>query len=103
MDRHVADLIDGEWQSQTDKLYSFDKFYQKDFQTTVKGKKQLTFIEYIEKHVIMDLMFEPILRKFFILNKTFPYIANDTIGYYSMNQSMFVIFEHYYRENAKLL
>lgn len=63
----------------------------------------MTFIEYIEKHVILDLMFEPILRKYFVINKSFPYIANDTMGYYTMNQSLFVVFEHYYRTYVKML
>ena len=56
-----------------------------------------TFIDYIEKCVILDLMFEPIIKKYFIVYHSFPYLPNHTIGYFSMVSSIFVIWEHYYR------
>lgn len=64
MDRHMADLLDEEWRNLDTKLYNFNKFYT----ISNKTQKDLTFVEYIEKHVILDLMFQPILRKFFVLN-----------------------------------
>ncbi|KRX01386.1 hypothetical protein PPERSA_01289 [Pseudocohnilembus persalinus] len=99
MDRHMADLLDEEWRNLDTKLYNFNKFYT----INNKTQKDLTFVEYIEKHVILDLMFQPILRKFFVLNQTFPFIANDLIGYTSMHTNIFIIFEHYYRNYVKML
>jgi hypothetical protein len=32
-----------------------------------------TYIEYVEKHVILDLMIEPFIRDYFVKNKIFPY------------------------------
>lgn len=61
----------------------------------------LTFVEYIEKHVILDLMFEPIIRKNFVLNQSFPYVPTDLVGYFTMNQNIFIMFEHYYRTYGK--
>lgn len=46
-------------------------------------------------------MFEPIIKKYFIVYHSFPYLPNHTIGYFSMVPSIFVIWEHYYRQYYK--
>ena len=61
----------------------------------------MTFVEYIEKHVILDIMLEPYIKNYFIIHQSFPYLAKDTIGHWSMMQNIFLIFEHYYRQYSK--
>lgn len=39
-----------------------------------------TFIDFVEKLVILDIMLEPVIDKYFIKNLSFPYTALQTLG-----------------------
>ena len=62
---------------------------------------QQSFIEYIEKQVILDMLLDPILRKYFTEFRTFPFVPEHTIGSKTMLAQLFVIYEHYFREYAR--
>ena len=40
----------------------------------------MSFLEFLEKLVILDYICEPILNKYFVKYKNFPYLAQHTIG-----------------------
>lgn len=60
-----------------------------------------TYIEYVEKHVILDLMIEPFIRDYFVKNKIFPYQGKQYIGHKAMIQQIFVMLEHFYHQHSK--
>ena len=39
-----------------------------------------TYLDYIEKHVILDLMLEPVINRYFVNYKSFPYRGKDLLG-----------------------
>lgn len=43
-----------------------------------------SYIEYIEKHVMLDLMIDPMIRDYFIKHKVYPYSGKGYIGHRSM-------------------
>jgi hypothetical protein len=57
-----------------------------------------SFIEYIEKHVLLDFILDPIVRRHFVELKSFPFFPKHTVGYFAMLNSIFVIWEHYFRQ-----
>ncbi len=62
------------------------------------------FVEYIEKHVLLDLMFGNYINRNFIQFQSFPYSALNTIGRESYIRNVFIIWQHYhdqYRKNIK--
>ena len=68
-----------------------------------KGTGDLTYLEYVEKQVILDLIFDPFVQQNFIKFESFPFSANDTIGAAANKTNIFIIWDHYYRKYAKLI
>lgn len=66
-----------------------------------KVEERETYIEYIEKHVILDLMIDPILRDYFVRHSVFPFTGKSYIGQKSMIQQIFVMLEHFYHTHSK--
>lgn len=56
------------------------------------------FIEFIEKVVILDLILEPIVSKYFIGYKSFPFNVTKTIGGVELINSLFVVWDYYYQK-----
>lgn len=54
------------------------------------------FIEFIEKLVILDLVLEPLVERFFIKYKRFPYSIKNKVGGPELASSLFLIWKFYY-------
>jgi len=55
----------------------------------------------VEKHVLLDLMFEPHMKRFFINNKSFPYSAGEYLESHVDLSKLFIAWNHYYDVYSK--
>ena len=49
-------------------------------------EKRDSFLEYVEKHVLLDLMLDPLVRDYFIKNRVFPFPGKKYSGHKTMIQ-----------------
>ena len=51
-----------------------------EFLKLEKPKESLSLIEYTEKHVLMELMFGPLIQDYFVKYEFFPYTGHGLVG-----------------------
>lgn len=68
----------------------------------LENSEQL-FIHYIEKLVILDLIMEPIMAKYFIKYRSFPFLCEHTIGGRENIGKIFIVWMHYYKTYYDIL
>lgn len=56
------------------------------------------FVEFIEKLVILDLILEPLVSKYFIGYRSFPFNTTKTVGGTELINSLFVVWDYYYHK-----
>ena len=64
---------------------------------TKKKESALSFSDYIEKHVILDIMFDRFVNENFVQFKSFPFTGENTIGQEVHFNNVFMIWKHFYR------
>ncbi|EAS06611.1 hypothetical protein TTHERM_01074540 (macronuclear) [Tetrahymena thermophila SB210] len=129
VDRYMTDEIEEYWKKLSKDPQSINRFLQDDYfkqsiseqkdqeiqqsknkigaVVTEKGIKtddysvKDTFLEYVEKHVILDLMLGTHVREFFIKNKIFPFTGKNYTGQKTMIQQIFVMLDHFYHQHTK--
>jgi len=74
-----------------------------DCMLKVKKNEELTYLEYVEKQVLLDMIFDPFVRENWIKFKSFPFAAQDTIGVNVNKTNIFMIWDHYFRKYAKMI
>jgi len=67
------------------------------------GMQQETWLEFIEKQVIMDVLFEPFLYRHFVRLKAFPYDPEGFLGKETAILNLFTFWEHYQNKYVKQL
>jgi len=72
-----------------------------EFPVLEKGK--VPFVDYVEKHLLMDLMMEPFVTPWFIENRVFPFKATNTIGSESSYRDVFILWSHFFSLYEKKL
>ena len=97
VDVNFIDLIEDEWRKLDKNMRSFSECLLPQVPNTQK----MTYTEYIEKHVMLDLIQEPFLMTNFIKYKTFPFSGNDTIGMHAAKPNLFMIWDHFYNRYTK--
>lgn len=80
----MAELISIEWQlkskeSRLDYNYQDGNHYFRLGDKTETLKTQ-PFIEFVEKLVILDMIIDPIITKYFVKYRSFPFMCDHTIG-----------------------
>ena len=68
---------------------------------TSKHEKNLTFTDYIQKHVMLDLMLDDFVQDNFVEYKSFPFSGKGTIGKEMNFGNVFMIWNHYQRKFKK--
>jgi len=71
-----------------------------------KIEKNLTFTDYIQKHVILDLLLDDFVQENFVEYKSFPFSGKGTIGRDMNFGNVFMIWNHFqrkYRRSKKKL
>lgn len=58
-------------------------------------RNQIEFSEYIERHVILDLLLDNFVQRYFIENKSFPFKMEHVIGKDFMTESLFIVWNHW--------
>ena len=54
-----------------------------------------TFLEFVEKNVIIDLISDPFIHKNFIEYKSFPYDEKSFMGHETAMMNVFTFWQHY--------
>lgn len=57
--------------------------------------KQETFLEFVEKQAILDVLFEPFISKNFIQYNAFPYDPENFLGKETALLNVFTFWKHY--------
>lgn len=57
--------------------------------------RPVPFIEFIEKLVIMDIIMEPVISKYFVKHTSFPYTTFETIGGRENVGKIFIVWSHF--------
>jgi hypothetical protein len=60
-------------------------------------------MEFIEKLVILDLITEPIITKYFVKYRSFPFLCEHTLGGLENTGKIFAVWMHYYNSYYDLL
>ena len=74
-----------------------------DFYTLPEHNKDWPYIEYIEKHVMLDLLLEPFLTQHFVQFEYFPYNGEGLLGHLAAQSNVFMFFRHYLRRYEQKL
>lgn len=90
VDRQYTEFIAEAWKKEKGKE---DRMF--DYEAVETGGP---FVEFIEKLVILDLMLEPLIDKFFIKNYRFPYSVKNKVGGPELVNSLFLIWNFYYKK-----
>ncbi len=59
--------------------------------------KEQTFMEFIEKLVILDVILEPVITRYFVKYRSFPFMCEETLGGKENIGKIFIIWMHYYK------
>lgn len=96
VDINCAELIADIWKSESnlDEIINL----QKILKTSNKKKMSMSFSDYIEKHVMLDIMFDNFVQENFIAYKNFPFDAEGTLGKEIHMNNLFMIWNHFHRK-----
>lgn len=61
-----------------------------------------TMVEFIEKLVILDNILTPIVNNYFIRYKSFPYNLSNKEGGPELINSLFVVWDYYYKKYSEV-
>lgn len=67
-----------------------------NFAYTLDIGKQTRFIDFVENLVIMDIILEPVIQKYFVNHLSFPYTALQTLGGKQNIGKIFIVWSHFY-------
>ena len=70
--------------------------HQNDFKFSDIVQPNIMFIEFVEKLVILDIILEPIINKYYIENESFPYTGHGTIGGGEHMGKIFIVWKHFF-------
>ena len=103
VDMNCAEFIAEKWKNspELNKIQSLQKIL-KDKKLQNDNDDQLTFTEYIEKHVILDLMLDNFIQENFVDHRSFPFSGENTIGKSVNLGNVFMIWNHYMRKHKGL-
>jgi hypothetical protein len=59
--------------------------------------KAQPFIEFVEKLVILDMIIDPIITKYFVKYRSFPFMCDHTIGGNENIGKIFIVWMHFYK------
>jgi len=68
-----------------------------------KVLQQETFLEYVEKLAILDVLFEPFIQDHFVKHKSFPFTEKGFLGHETAVLNVFTFWNHYRNKYAKEL
>jgi hypothetical protein len=104
-DNNMADLIEQSWENlEWDPEKDKKRVYLSDLTSRIKaGSDEMNFVDYIEKHVILDIILGPIMKKFFVDLKSFPFKAEDVIGANYGVKNVFILWKHFHDNYVELL
>jgi hypothetical protein len=54
--------------------------YLLDMELYKVPSEEVLFLEFIEKLVILDIILEPLIQKYFVKYESFPYSCKNTVG-----------------------
>ena len=79
VDHDMLPYLEEKWKKMPAKLRPLDSFFARP--EKAKSVTQMdTFLEFVEKQVIMDVLFEPYIQKYFVQHETFPFSAEGMLG-----------------------
>ena len=62
-----------------------------------------TWLEFLVKQVIMDVLFEPYIYQHFVRHKAFPYSPDGFLGHETGILNVFTFWDHYQQKYVKKL
>ena len=102
--------IEDKWQKLPKDIRSLESFLSvQQFSKQEKEKNEFqkklnsqeTWLEFIEKQVILDVLFEPYIYQNFVRNETFPYDPEGFMGKETAILNVFTFWDHYQQKYVK--
>lgn len=111
VDEAMLPQIEDKWAKLPRNLQSLESFFDvgnnipsdKKSTTAIPLDQQETWLEFIEKQVIMDVLFEPFLFRNFLRFKAFPYDPEGFLGSETAVLNLFTFWDHYQDKYVKQL
>ena len=72
-----------EWKNSPFEFLQYDyaqNTYLLDMELYKVPNEEVLFLEFIEKLVILDIILEPLIQKYFVKYDSFPYSCKNTVG-----------------------
>ncbi|CDW77279.1 UNKNOWN [Stylonychia lemnae] len=107
IDQDLLPSIEDEWKNLKKDLKPLNQFYQdppnfiKNPSTIEQINTQDTFLEFVEKQVILDLILDPFINNNFIQYDSFPFEAKDFLGKETAILNVFTYWKHYNQKYYK--
>jgi len=96
MDYNFIDLVEGAWIKLEPEMRSL----QSCLQTPLPENDDLTYTDYVERHVLLDLIQEPFLKENFVEHGSFPFSGKDTVGMEMAKPNIFLIWDYHRKRYA---
>ena len=94
-DQDLLPYIEAQWRQLPRQLQSLESLQKQPAPKAKDPLKQETFLEFVEKQVILDSLFEPYLTENFIQYNAFPYNPDDFLGKETALLNVFTFWKHY--------
>jgi hypothetical protein len=88
-----------EWKKSPLEFMQFDptqNSYLLDMELYKLPTEDVLFMEFIEKLVILDLILEPLIQRYFVKYESFPYSCRNTVGGKENLTKVFLLWKHFY-------
>ena len=98
--------LEEEWKALKKELRPLESFFKMPLQDRSNPASQDTFLEFVEKQVILDLVSEPFISNNFIAYKSFPFNPEGFLGEETAMLNVFTFWDHYvgkYQKKIKKL
>ena len=97
--------IEDKWQRLPKHLRSLDSFYYHPPADAKQAKNvtdiKETWLEFLEKQVIMEVLFDPFIFQHFVRHKSFPYSHEGFLGHETAILNVFTFWEHFQQKYVK--
>lgn len=103
VDHDLLPFCEDKWKGLGKELVSLETFMKNKQKVEENVMKKDTFLEFVEKQVIMDVLFEPFVYKNFVQYDSFPYDPTGYLGNETAILNVFTFWNHYQAKYLKQL
>ena len=101
VDTDYVSMIEDSWKYQPEDLQKLGDFHKINRKFEGSVLNQDTYLEFIEKLVILDILDESYVNEYFIRNKAFPFSEQGFMGNETAVLNTVTFWKHYRQKHAK--